>query len=128
MLAATTPRSAIPLHERLLRWWFDRSEQHVLLGIRIGLSEPTPQERAVWLPKLETALGLIRKYDSRRFARLEKDIDGVFIFDTVGALGTWVPSVRLIKLRQTYVSTDGTSPAELASTLVHEGTHAWLDR
>ena len=51
----------------------------------------------------------------------------MLVFGTTGALAQWVPSVRLVVVRLNYVMDPETSSLDLASTLVHEGAHAWLD-
>lgn len=40
----------------------------------------------------------------------------------------WSRDARLVRLREDYVLDPATSSADVASTLVHEGTHAWLCR
>lgn len=119
--------SPIRLGHRYSRWLYRRAERHVLLGIPVGLDSPSAETRATVVPKLEAALQLLREHDPRRFARLHRDIDGVLIQGhTRQRVGAWIPSVRLVELPWTYLSAPDTSAAEVASTLVHEGTHAWL--
>ena len=113
------------------RWWgwlFRRAERLVLEGVSVGVLWPTEDESSVIVRKLEAALRLIARYDRRRFDRLRQDINGILVFGTVGALAQWVQTERLIVIRQTYVANPKSSIAELAATLVHEGTHAWLSR
>jgi hypothetical protein len=99
-----------------------------LHGIPAGVFWPAAGTAELILGKVDAALGLIARHDRRRFDRLSRDARGVLVHGAVGGVGTWVQGAGLIVLREDYVLHAGTSPAHLASTIVHESTHAWLCR
>src|SRR5262249_24116355 len=65
---------------------------------------------------------------TRALRTLQNVADGVFVFGTAGVLAEWWRDERLVVLRDEYVSDPATLAVHLASTLVHEATHAWLER
>jgi len=47
--------------------------------------------------------------------------------DEERSIGEWRLNSRLIRLNQAYIARADTQPADVASVIVHEATHAWLD-
>ena len=80
------------------------------------------------LNKMEAALDLVLQYDSRAMQVLRTQSDGIFVFGTAGVYAEWHRNEKLVVLQPEYVSALATSAAGLASTLVHEATHAWLEK
>jgi hypothetical protein len=113
---------------RYWRWVFRNSERRTLAGIPAGVFLPSAEEREAAFPKLAAALDVLARHDPRRFERLRADVDGILVFGLPGARGAWILGARLVVLKLEYVTAPETSAEEVASTLVHEGTHAWLDR
>ena len=102
------------------------SERHTLRGIPIALLWPTSAERETLLTKLDSALALIETFDKHRFRCLRRDVRLVW---TIGVhAGCWIQSDRIVLIGLKYALDQATMPAEIASTLVHELTHARLDR
>jgi hypothetical protein len=114
-------------YRRLWRWLFRRAERRTILGVSVGVPGPR-REREPMFEKITAALELLRQHDARRLDWLHQYADGVFVFGTTGALAEWVSSARLVVLEESYVRDPRTSAAAIASTLVHEATHARLDR
>jgi hypothetical protein len=104
------------------------SERRIVRGIPVAVLWPSTAERAVAYPKLEDALGLIERYDPQRFRYLSRDARLIWLFGSVGALGSWHAETRILQLRLNYVIDTRTPVVEIASILVHEGTHARLRR
>jgi hypothetical protein len=77
--------------------------------------------------KSRAALGLIAEFDPRQLRRLKQLVAGVFIFDDTGPVGAWMREPRLIRLNEKFVAAPDTADAEVAATIVHETTHAWLE-
>jgi hypothetical protein len=73
------------------------------------------------------ALNLIAEFDPRQLDRLRRLTAGVIIFDDTGPLGEWMREPRLIRLNEAYVAAPATMDSEVAATIVHEVTHAWLE-
>ena len=109
---------------RLYKW----SDRRLVSDLPVGLLWPTTDDASVCWPKLEEALRLLATHDPRRFERLKRHTEGVLVFGAAGGLGKWQQATRLVILRETYVTATATTPADVASTLVHEATHAWLDQ
>jgi hypothetical protein len=122
---AANPRGG---RRRYWRWVFRNSERRTLAGIPAGIFLASAEEREAAFPKLAAALDILARHDPRRFERLRADVDGILVFGLPGAWGTWILGERLVVLDQRYVTAPETSAEAVASTLVHEGTHAWLDR
>ena len=77
--------------------------------------------------KITAALDLLHDHGSRSLDDLRRHTNGVFVWATAGALGEWHRDTRLVVLEETHVNDQGTSARDIASTLVHESTHARLD-
>jgi hypothetical protein len=80
------------------------------------------------LNKMEAALDMVLQYDSRAMQVLRTRSDGIFVFGTAGVRAEWHREEKLVVLQPEYVSAPATSIVRLASTLVHEATHAWLEK
>jgi len=91
-------------------------------GIPVGVLEGEKAE-ATW-PRVESALGVIRRYDPRRLHRLKEDVARILVVPNRQSV--FSRSSRSIVLHQIYV--DKMPPANLASALVHEAIHARLRR
>jgi hypothetical protein len=76
---------------------------------------------------ITSALDLLRDHGSRTLDDIRRHTNGVFVWVTAGARGEWHHETRLVILEETYVYHGCTSARDIASTLVHESTHARLD-
>lgn len=94
----------------------------------IGIDSRDKEEIGVLVDKLERACMLVYLYDPRRWRRLCEQVDGLWVFGTVGGLGEWIPGARLVRINAAYVFSASTSPEDIASVIVHEGTHARLSK
>ena len=86
-------------------------------------TEPEPILRRV-----EEALRLIRKYDQLRYNRLTRDLERVWVRDIPGAIGNFNKSMRVCTLDREFVVAERSSAELIAAIIVHEATHARLDR
>jgi len=102
-----------------LRWSTGR---HVD-GLWIG-SWRTPQD----LPRIERALLLVKNHSPLHYSRIVRELERVWIFLLPAALGGYDRSLKACMLDERYVANSATSIEEIASTIVHEATHAKLDR
>jgi hypothetical protein len=80
------------------------------------------------LRRVEEALFLIKTYDRRRYDRQRRDLERVWIRVLVGALGSYNQRLRACELDPRHVLAEDSSPELIASTIVHEATHARLFR
>jgi hypothetical protein len=111
------------------RYWglvfrFARKER--VAGVLVGTLFPK-LPRTQLVTRTRAALNLIAEFDSRQLDRLRRLTAGIFIFDDTGPLGAWMRAPRLIRLNEAYVAAPATTDAEIAATIVHETTHAWLE-
>ena len=79
------------------------------------------------MTRTRAALNLIAEFDSRQLNRVRRLTAGIFIFDDTGPLGAWIGGPRLIRLNEAYVALPASTDAEVAPTILHETTHAWLE-
>lgn len=77
---------------------------------------------------MEEGLQLIKQYDPIRYRRLVEDLDRVWITLLRGALGSYQRELKLCELDERYVLAEDTTPDLVASIIVHEATHARLER
>ena len=111
---------------RFFLWLFRRSKYRLIHNIRVAVSASSSAEATAMLNKMEAALDLVLQYDSRAMQVLRTQSDGIFVFGTAGVYAEWHRNEKLVVLQPEYVSAPATSAAGLASTLVHEATHACL--
>jgi len=116
----------ISLSNRIVLWFFRNSERREILGVPVGV--PVDRYTAdVAFAKITSAFDLLQDHGGRSLDGLRRHTTGVFLWTTAGALGEWHRETRLVVLEETYVNHADTSARDIASTLVHESTHARLD-
>ena len=125
--AKTARTSGRSLESRFWRWLFRRAERRTIFEIPMGLLGPR-SDRDLAFQKIAAAFELLRRYDSRRLGWLRDDADGILVFLAAPHRAEWNGGARLVVLEESYVRDPATSAASVASTLVHEATHARLDR
>jgi hypothetical protein len=118
------PKLSFP--DRYTRWEFRRSEHRVFAGVRVAVFWPTGEERDMLFPKLEAAIALLEATAPKYLARLRRNAEGVFLDAMTKSLGQWQASLRLVEINKDWVMRADTAPEDVALTLVHESTHAWL--
>jgi hypothetical protein len=74
------------------------------------------------------AFDMLARYDPRRLNRFKRDVGGVVIEMIVDACAQWESSCRLVRIDKLFARAKDTVALQIATVLVHEGTHAWLDR
>jgi hypothetical protein len=114
------------LADWILLWFFRNSERRQVLGVPVGVPTDLRNGDAV-LQKIRDAFALLDAHGRRSLDDMRRHTNGVFVWATAGARGEWHPGARLVVLEETHVCHEGSSPREIASTLVHESTHARLD-
>jgi hypothetical protein len=106
---------------------FRLSKRRILAGIEVGVFLPDAATKAVIQEKAAEAFSLLRDFGPKHLARIRRLSDGVLLFGTVGALGSWIRDARFIRISQDFIADPGTKPIHIAATIAHEATHAWLD-
>jgi hypothetical protein len=105
---------------------FRLAKKERFAGVPVGTIAPE-YPRNELIGKTRAALDLLAEFDPRSLHRLRRLVAGVFIFDETGPWGAWMRGPRLIRLNERYVAAPATTDADVAATIVHETTHAWLE-
>lgn len=106
----------------MLRFSTSRQIDGLWIGV-FNVSEPDTV-----LCRIEEALGLIKAYDPLRYDRLIRDLERVWARLLPGYLGNFNSSLRACELDKDFVLDDASLPELIAATIVHEATHARLQR
>jgi hypothetical protein len=108
------------------RLFFRLSTRVVHRGVTIGILWPTAAEHGV-VDRVKNALDLLALHAPVQLKRLRDLVNGVTI-QPGGPAGSYISAARVITLRYSEtLDTPLPSSAEIAATLVHEATHAYLD-
>jgi hypothetical protein len=96
-------------------------------GLLVGTWESDANAEAVFR-RVEGALCLIKAHDRLRYKRLLRDLERLRVWLLPGGSGSYKEAVRSCELDSRFVLAETSSPAMIASTIVHEATHARLMR
>ena len=94
-------------------------------GLWIGTVE---SDAASILERIEQALALIRLHAPRRYQRLRRDLSRIWVRLLPGDLASFNAAARACELDSRYVRDDAVTAGELAASIVHEASHARIDR
>jgi hypothetical protein len=93
-------------------------------GIWIGSWRGRPED----LTRVEGALLLIKQHSPLDYARIARELERVWVYLLPHGLGEYKLSLKACLLDERYVADPATSIEQIACTIVHEATHAWLER
>jgi hypothetical protein len=85
-------------------------------------------EAAPILRRVEEALALIKRYDPLQYARVVRDLERVWVNLRPDARACFERSLQACVLDERYVAAAETTPETIAKTIVHEATHARIER
>ena len=111
---------------RIVLWVVRNAECREILGVPIIVPGGTRGSDEAFA-KITSAFDLLRDHGSRPLDDIRRHTNGVFVWVTAGSRGEWHRETRLVVLEETYVHHERTSARDIASTLVHESTHARLE-
>jgi hypothetical protein len=80
------------------------------------------------LPRIESALLLLQQHSPLQYARVLRDLDRIWIYLLPYAAAEYHASINACVIDKRYIASLDTSVEELATTILHEATHARLDR
>ncbi|EHK57937.1 hypothetical protein [Allomesorhizobium alhagi] len=80
------------------------------------------------LDRVEAALSLIREFDPLRYRRILKDLDRILVTLLPGSIGQFSTTNWTCTIDKRFVLRESTTPELIASVIVHEATHARLNR
>jgi len=94
-------------------------------GIWIGSWGRTPEED---LTRVEGALLLIQQHSPLDHARIVRELERIWVSLSFRGLGEYKHSLKACILDERYVADPATTIERIASTIMHETTHARLER
>jgi hypothetical protein len=103
-------------------------ETLVLRGIPVVVDNTRPDiATADVLARLDEALALIERYQSWRFRHLQRDLDQIQVV-RFPCRGAWIAEHGACVTELTFLARRDITAAPVASSIVHEGMHARVDR
>jgi hypothetical protein len=93
-------------------------------GLWVGTMESKPPRA---LGRVEEALRLIKLYDALSYSRITRHLDRIWVNLIPSGQAHYDPSLNACVLDDRYVLQEAMSVARIASTIVHEATHARLN-
>ena len=117
------------LNERLSRFLGARlGILHEIRGFKVVVDNTRPDiATADVLARLDESLALIEKHQPWRLAHLRRDLDHIRVVRWP-CRGAYFPDSRACMVELTFLARRDIGPATVASTIVHEGMHARVDR
>jgi hypothetical protein len=116
------PDRKLSLVDRI-EFWLSKSREIDGLWVGTWEAEPHPAFRRV-----EDALRLIKRHDTLHYSRVTRNLERIWVGVIPSALAHYDPSLNACVLDERYVLKETMTLENLASTIVHEATHARLDR
>jgi hypothetical protein len=102
--------------------WFSKSRTIDRLWIGTTESKPYPALRRV-----EEALQLIKRRDTLNYSRITRNLDRIWVHLLPSAKAHYDRSLNACALDERYVLNETMTLERIASTIVHEATHARLE-
>ena len=103
-------------------------ESHVMHGIPVSVENTRPDiATADVLARLDEALALIERYQPWRLRHLRRDLDEIRVV-RFPCRGAWIPNEGACVTELTFLARRDISAAPVASSIIHEGMHARVDR
>jgi len=122
-----TSRNPEPRPKLSDRFLLRISDGRLVDGLWIGVSNVTDSDSASILGRVKEALRTIRTYDPRRYGRLRRDLQRIWVrLQIAGNTGLYNFDLGACELDPRYVLRADVTPSDMASVIVHEATHARL--
>ena len=103
-------------------------ESLVLRGIPVNVENTRPDiGTADVLARLDEALALIERYQPWRLRHLQRDLTEIRVV-RFPCRGAWIPDEGACVTELTFLARRDISAAPVASSIIHEGMHARVDR
>jgi hypothetical protein len=106
-----------------LSLWFSTGRD--IDGLWVGTTESKPQPG---LRRVEDALQLIKRHDSLHYSRVIHNLERIWVHLLPNARARYDPSLKACELDERFVLPETTTLEQIASSIVHEATHAKLER
>ena len=118
-------RRMVTLFDRVVLRW---SRARRVDGLVIVALTDRETDRILILTRVEQALALIARYDGLRYRRFLRDLDRIVVTLLSAVPGNYTAAIRTCRLDKRLVLADGVTLELIAAVIVHEATHAQLDR
>ena len=93
-------------------------------GFRVVVENSRPDiETSAVLARLDESLAMLAQYEPRRFRHLARDLSQILV-TRYPCRGAYFPDSRTCLTELTFLARRDISPAVVASSILHEGTHA----
>jgi hypothetical protein len=103
-------------------------ESRLVHGVRVDVVNTRPDiETERVFRRAEAVLELVRVHQPWRYAHLRRDLDSIVV-RRFPSRGAYFHEEHACLLELTFMANESFSDAQVAACLVHEGTHARLDR
>ena len=103
-------------------------EEHVVRGIRVVVENTRPDIATPdVLARLDEALALVERHQPWRLSHLRRDLNEIHVA-RFPCRGAYFPELRTCMTELTFLARRDITAATVASSIVHEGIHARVDR
>jgi hypothetical protein len=121
-VVAAKPSRKPDLRDRIGLWF---ATSRSIDGLWVGTTESKPHPG---LRRAEDALQLIKLHDPLHYSRVVHYLERVWVRLELTAPACYYHSMRACVLDERYILKEATTVEEIASTIVHEATHARLEQ
>jgi hypothetical protein len=111
----------------LNRFMFAISRKHNRDDIKVAMLLPDKKGPAVF-SKIDQALNLISEFDPRRFLQIRRDVKKIWVSAAQPGIAKWMDELQMCVLDRDYFCRDNVSASRMALSIVHEATHARLNK
>lgn len=115
----------LSLQKKLQQWLASHgTEERVVRGFRVVVENSRPDiETAAVVSRLDEALALLEEHEPRRTRHLARDLNKILV-TRYPCRGAYFPDSRTCLTELTFLARRDISAAVVASSILHEGTHA----
>ena len=107
-----------------LRWRAPKRELH---GIETWAPLMECEDQKIAFSRVADAIELVKQYSPGRYLRLQRSFSSIVIWGTTSDTASYVCRSRMCRLWQSFILSPDVRTTYIASVLVHEATHGWLD-
>lgn len=122
LVVITKPERKPRRVDRLRLWLLSTGRKIDGLWVGTWESEPHPA-----LQRVEQALQLIKRHDALNYSRIIRHLDRICVYLIPGSGAHYESSLNACVIDDRYVLGEQMTVEKIASTIVHEATHARLD-
>jgi hypothetical protein len=120
-----------PFHRKIYllvnRFMFAISRKHHRDDIEIAMLF-ADKNCPIVFQKIDQALNLISEFDPRRYLQIKRDVKKIWVSAVPGYYAQWMVDLQMCVLDRDYLCRADVLAPEVAGTIVHESTHARLDK